>query len=94
MQTIKRFFFTLFFFSLLGAVLVAWFSPQLISWYFTPPADIPLSCKASVDWGILTYRKMLVIGALMGAIAGLVVFLAFVTRKKTAKASAEAAPAK
>ncbi len=76
----KRFFLFSLTAALLGAVIVAWFSPQAIAWYFAPPVDI-INCKRAVDWGLETYRKCMVGGSLMGFIAGSVLYFAFKSKK-------------
>lgn len=68
--------------ALLGTVIVAWLSPSIISWYFTPPADLVVSCKASVDWGIHTYRKASLIGGLAGFILGAIFYFVVIKNKK------------
>lgn len=72
---------------LLGAVLVAWFSPTLISWYFEPPVDFGVNCRPAVDWGLNVYRKSMLIGGGLGAIIGGLLILAFRERKRTSPPS-------
>ncbi len=67
--------------ALLGAVLFAWFSPYIIVWYFSPPADLGISCKPAVEWAIETYRKVMFTGVLLGAIFSGILFFAFTSRK-------------
>ncbi len=65
----------------LGATLTALFSPSVVSWYFDPPTAIGVSCKEAVVWGINAYQKMVMIGGVLGLIAGSV--LAFFLWKKS-----------
>lgn len=84
MKATKRFFLFLLVGSLAGAALFAWFSPAMIAWYFSPPADLALSCKPAVDWAIDTYRKVILLGGILGAVASVLLFFAFGTRAKPA----------
>jgi hypothetical protein len=76
MKTLKRFLWTIAAGALLGAVAFAWFSPGLIEWYFSPPADLALTCKPAVEWGIETYRRVMFAGVLIGAIVSGILFFA------------------
>ncbi len=78
----KRFLSFLLFGGLLGAVLITWFAPSVLSWYFTPPAEVAISCKQAVDWSLKTYRECMLGGAIMGAIVGSILFFAWQSRKK------------
>lgn len=82
MQFMKRLLLTTAFGGLLGAFLFAWLSPSVLVWYFTPPAELGLSCSSAVDWAIHTYRKVMFTGILLGSIVGAILFFAF--RKKEA----------
>jgi hypothetical protein len=79
----KRFLYITLFCIFTCSSLVAWFSPQFISWYFTPPADLVLSCKPAVEWGIEAYRKMVLIGALFGLVIGVAICIIVKNRSKT-----------
>ena len=65
----------------MGAVLFAWLSPYIIVWYFTPPTELAISCKAAVEWAIETYRKVMFTGVILGAIFSGIIFFAFFKRK-------------
>ena len=52
--------------TLASVLLVGWFAPRMIAWYFSPPVEIGVSCKPAVEWGIAVYRKTLVLGAAGG----------------------------
>ncbi len=82
MKTIKRFLWTIATGGLVGAVLFAWFSPGLIEWYFSPPADLALTCRPAVQWAIATYRKVIFSGVLLGILSAAIFFLAFSARGK------------
>lgn len=68
-------------FCFFGATVTALFSPSVVSWYFDPPTAIGVTCKEAVIWGINAYQKMVLIGAGMGLVLGII--LAFAFRKKT-----------
>jgi hypothetical protein len=82
MRSLKRFFWTIVAGALLGAVVLAWFSPQIIIWYYSPPADLAISCKPAVQWAIETYRKVIFTGVLFGVIISGILFFAFNPRRK------------
>jgi Na+-driven multidrug efflux pump len=82
MKAIKQFLWTIGAGGLLGAILFAWFSPGLIEWYFSPPADLALSCKPAVQWAIASYRKVIFTGGLIGAASFALLFFAFGRRRK------------
>lgn len=82
MISVKRFLWTVASGGLIGAIVFAWFSPGLIEWYFSPPADLALSCKPAVLWTIETYRKVILTGVLIGGISAAILFFAFGKREK------------
>lgn len=77
MKATKRFLWTIMGGGLVGALLFAWLSPYIIVWYFSPPADLGISCKPAVEWAIETYRKVMFTGVLLGAIISGILFFAF-----------------
>jgi hypothetical protein len=81
MLAVKRFLGTMVLGSLVGAILFGWFSPQLIVWYFSPPADFAMSCSPAVEWAISTYRKVMFTGVLIGALVGGILFFVFAGRQ-------------
>jgi hypothetical protein len=89
MQKMKKLMWTLIAGGLIGAVLFAWLSPYIIVWYFSPPADLGISCKSAVEWAIETYRKVMFTGVLLGVIVSSILFFAFVKRGNSAQAVPE-----
>jgi hypothetical protein len=87
MQGLRRFFWTIIAGALLGVVLFAWASPHVIVWYFSPPADIGISCKPAVGWAIETYRKVLFTGLLLGTIVSGILYFAFGSQRKPEQAA-------
>ena len=59
---------------------VAWFGPRLISWYYTPPVELGVTCKPAVEWGIAVYQRLVLAGTGAGFALGAVI--AFVFRPK------------
>ena len=78
----KKFLWTVFGGALFGTTLFAWVSPYVLTWYFSPPVDVAISCKESVGWAFESYRKMLVGGFITGAIISAIVFILMKRRKK------------
>lgn len=56
---------------------VAWFGPRLISWYYTPPVELGVSCKPAVEWGIAVYQKLVLAGTGAGFALGVAAALVF-----------------
>ena len=56
--------------ALLTVLLVGWFAPGLIAWYYSPPVELGVTCKPAVEWGIAVYRKTLLAGTAAGFILG------------------------
>ena len=65
---------------LIGAILAVWFSPGVIEWYFSPPADIGITCKEVVPWAIDAYRKIVFAGILLGGILSGILYFALGSR--------------
>ena len=89
----KKFLYVVLFGAVLGGGLFAWFSPTLISWYFTPPADIALSCRPAVDWALVTYRKIIVTGVIIGTMVSSILFFAarhYISVRRAAQQAKEA----
>ncbi len=68
--------------ALVGAIATAWFSPTVIGWYFAPPVEMAYTCKAAVDWGMITFRTAVLWGVAVGTGLGLVGFLFWKTRSR------------
>ncbi len=82
MLVVKRFLWTIATGGLLGAIVFAWISPSVIEWYWTPPAELVLSCKPAVQWTMDAYRKVIFSGMLMGVISAGILFFAFGAKEK------------
>lgn len=80
MSAMKRFMWFTGLGALVGAIFFAWVSPYIIVWYFSPPAELTISCSPAVEWAISTYRKVIFTGVLLGAIISAIVFFAFFRR--------------
>lgn len=67
--------------AILGVILASWLAPKGIAWYFDPPVDIGVNCRAATEWSM---RRLLIAqggGLSIGAVAGFVISM---TRKKGA----------
>lgn len=73
---------TLFFSALGGIALFAWFSPQIIGWYFAPPVNMLVNCRPAVDWGLEVYRKSMLAGGVIGIVVGIAIYAVFMRDKK------------
>jgi len=62
---------------------VGWFAPGLISWYYTPPVELGVSCKPAVEWGIALYRRLLLLGAGTGFVLGAIAAMFFKQKNST-----------
>lgn len=71
---------------LVGGVAFAWLSPQFIAWYFAPPVELAITCRSAVEWGVGTFRKVLVGGVGVGIVGGALTFV-FMARRRQAKAA-------
>lgn len=81
MSFVKRFLWVVALGALAGGIFFAWVSPQILIWYFSPPAELALTCKPAVQWAINSYRKVMFTGLLLGGIGSAILFLAFARRK-------------
>jgi hypothetical protein len=79
--------------ALLGSVIFAWASPHFIVWYFSPPADLSISCSPAVQWAINSYRKVVFTGLLSGMAVATIFFFASL-RKRKSPANAQVVPPK
>jgi hypothetical protein len=93
MNTFKRFLWMAGLGALLGSILFAWASPHFIVWYFSPPAELSISCSPAVQWAINSYRKVVFTGLLSGVVVATIFFFASLRRHK-APAGAQAVPPK
>ena len=62
---------------------VAWFGPRLISWYYSPPVELGVSCKPAVEWGIAVYQKLVLAGTGAGFALGALAALVFRPKNST-----------
>ncbi len=77
MKKFKRFFQFLFAGGLVGAIVAAWLSPDLIDWYSASPVQQQLSCTPSIQWAIAAYRRWTLVGAGIGMVLFPLLYLAF-----------------
>jgi hypothetical protein len=62
----------------LGGIVTSWLAPKAIAWYFTPPIEMALNCKAPIEWALHKLQMAQLFGTLAGGIVffmlGLTVF--------------------
>ena len=57
--------------SILGGITTSWLAPKAIAWYFTPPIEMALNCKAPIEWAL----HKLQLAQLFGTVAGAILFV-------------------
>jgi membrane associated rhomboid family serine protease len=60
--------------ALLGGILANWLSPRLIGWYFDPPVDIGVNCRAATEWAMARLQWAQLAGTVFGLVLGLVFY--------------------
>ncbi|MCM0607013.1 MAG: hypothetical protein KA715_13060 [Xanthomonadaceae bacterium] len=80
---------TLFFSALAGIALFAWFSPQIIGWYFAPPVNMLVNCRPAVDWSLDVYKKAMLAGGGVGIVVGAVIYALLMKNKKPSSQAAQ-----
>jgi hypothetical protein len=58
-----------------GVALASWLAPKGIAWYFDPPVDIGVNCRAATEWSM---QRLLIFqgsGLGVGAAVGLTLSL-------------------
>ncbi len=68
--------------SLLGATLTSWLAPKVIAWYFEPPVNIGVNCRAATEWSMNKLQTVQAIGLVSGAVFGLVFWYSFRNRNQ------------
>lgn len=69
-------------FAILGNVLATWLAPKMITWYFTPPAQLGFTCTEPIDWALSRFRAAQMWGLALGAVLGLVVYFLVKRRRR------------
>ena len=72
------------------ATLVTWLAPQVIAWYFKPPAQVEFSCEAPIRWALEKLRLAQFVG--LGAGIALGLFIRFAFRKNRTVVQATPGP--
>jgi hypothetical protein len=73
--------------ALVGALLSTWVAPKMIAWYWTPPAQMGITCVEPINWALNKLQIAQAVGIGLGAVAGIAAFFAWF-KKKAAKAAA------
>ncbi len=76
---LKRAFWYIFVSSMAGTGITSYLAPKLIAWYFDPPVNIGVNCKAATEWAMQRLQLAQMIGLCFGAMVGL--FLSFYLKK-------------
>lgn len=66
---------------LLGGFLTSWLAPKAIAWYFDPPVNIGVNCRAATEWSMRNLQRAQFVGLAIGAILSLVVAVYFEKRR-------------
>jgi hypothetical protein len=73
----------------IGCILACWLAPKFIAWYFEPPVEIGVSCRASIQSAMLKLQWSQVVGIVGGALTGLLIYMAFRRRRPSTPAAIE-----
>ena len=57
--------------AIFGSAIASWLAPRGIAWYFDPPVNIGLNCKAATEWAMTKLQIMQFVGLLAGSGLGL-----------------------
>lgn len=71
---------------LLGAFLSSIIAPRAIAWYFDPPVDIGINCRAATEWSMRNLQNAQLTGLLAGAVMGLLIKVV-INKKNTGSSS-------
>jgi len=66
---------------LLGGLITGWFSPDMITWYFTPPVDI-ISCAPATAWAMNRLVLLETFGVIGGGLALVILYVLFAKKKR------------
>lgn len=64
------------------AGMASWFAPKAIAWYFDPPVNIGINCRAATEWSMNRLQKAQGFGFICGAVFGLVLWLTLRARNR------------
>lgn len=56
--------------TILFFILTSWLAPQAIGWYFDPPVNIGINCRAAVEWAMTRLVYIQVMSILIGVVVG------------------------
>lgn len=78
----RKIFWFSFFGAFIGGILANWLSPKMIGWYFDPPVDIGVNCRAATEWAMARLQWAQLFGTIGGLVLGLAVYRLFNGRTK------------
>ena len=58
-----------------GGFLATWLSPKMIAWYFSPPVDFGINCRAPIEWALRRFQWAQFSGLCLGALTGIILGL-------------------
>lgn len=68
--------------AILGTAIASWLAPPFLVWWWTPPTDLPLSCKKAVAWTASSLLVSQAVGLFIGGFIALLVRYGLFGRKK------------
>ncbi|MDB5036487.1 MAG: hypothetical protein JWQ35_15 [Bacteriovoracaceae bacterium] len=66
----------------IGGFLSSMFSPRVIGWYFEPPVDIGINCRAATEWAMARFQWAQLGGTVIGVIAALLIYTWIFSKRK------------
>lgn len=54
---------------IVGGIATSWLAPKAIAWYFTPPIEMAINCKAPIEWALHKLQLAQLFGTLIGGLA-------------------------
>lgn len=64
-----------------GGALATWLAPKVIAWYWTPPVEYGINCKAPIVWGLERFQISQVVGVLGGGLVAMILYLFFKSKR-------------
>lgn len=67
---------------ILGGIAASWLAPKAIAWYFTPPIEMALNCKAPIEWALHKLQLAQLFGTLAGGFLSAVIGMTLFKQKE------------
>lgn len=81
MKSLVRTLYTMGATGLVGAIIATLIAPTIIRVLFTPPVSFGVNCEPAATWSMESVIKSQVIGIVVGALVGLVLYIYFSKKK-------------